>query len=463
MMEKPLLLEPDVTPFWGNEEWDDLIPKNGFLYDFTLSLKGMKSSSFFCLWTGLGFFSALVKRDAFFEWYPDNLLLHLYVILVGRPSSGKSNAITRMKAVYKEMLKMMEKTDPLLYEHKRLTLVTGRMTPEMIPDQLLPQKFTKPITLPNGRIENIHVDRHSQIAFVISELTDFLGKQSYNMGLIDKLTKLFDGEVDDADLTVKNGRREFRDIYVTLLGATTFDHLTSAIPEEAFGGGFLSRVILCPEHIIHRHYPRPKEVIKDVNKKLAERLLWIVNKAQGEVKLSPEAEEYYNSWYERYDTLLYKTKDDKSINFYQRYEIKMLKVASLLRLQSYEEGNEISLTDLKLAIEIVDKTFKKGEGLFASLGADEFTKTREKIIKILSDTRDKRTIRRALMQKLSPTGVRVQTLNEALIQLYQMGEISIWTPHKKKAGGRYTNFVSDNGKELYLLGREWELSNKEIK
>ena len=42
------------------------------------------------------------------------------------------------------------------------------------------------------------------------------------MGMIDKLTKLFDGEVDDSDMTVKNGVRSFRDIYVTLLGATTF-------------------------------------------------------------------------------------------------------------------------------------------------------------------------------------------------------------------------------------------------
>ena len=108
-----------------------------------------------------------------------------------------------------------------------------------------------------------------------------------------------------------------------------FDHLSSAIPEEAFGGGFLSRVILAPENTVYRHYPRPREVVKDANRRLAEDSSTFLNKAQGEVKLTEEAEEFYNKWFVKYDNELFATKDDKEINFYQRYEIKMLKVASL--------------------------------------------------------------------------------------------------------------------------------------
>ena len=67
------------------------------------------------------------------------------------------------------------------------------------------------------------------------------------------------------------------------------------------------------------------------------------------------------------------------------------------------------------------------------------------------------------MQKLSPYGIRAQFLNEALSQLYQMGEISIWTPSKKKSGGKYVAYISDNGREMYLLGRDWEMEGREIK
>jgi hypothetical protein len=43
-----------------------------------------------------------------------------------------------------------------------------------------------------------------------------------------------------------------------------------------------------------------------------------------------------------------------------------------------------------------------------------------------------------------------------------MGEISIWIPFKKKSGGRYVSTISDNGKEVYLLGRDWEMMDKGV-
>jgi hypothetical protein len=438
MIETPIPYDESQIKdkFWKEEPFDKCLPEKGFLTDFVLATRGIETPTLLSFWSAVWTLSSALKRDAFFKWFPDPLYPNFFIILVAPPAlCRKSTAVRQFgEKILIAFTKYYE--DPKIRFVKEINLLR-KATPEAM------EKALEPI---EGEIitvgkKTIKMSRGSQVAIVVSELSTFLGKQKYNEGLISKLIDLYDCKDDDSSATIKRGSLVFKNIYVTLIGATTISGLNESIPEVAMEGGFISRVILVHAPRPTRAYPEPRPVIGGpTRKELSKRLAWIANNAQGEYYFSPEAKKHYDKFYYKHrKSLLKGEKDDVELK--SRYDLHLRKLALILRAQEYREGNEISLDILKKAQLILEETYKDAQGITKDVGVSLYTKTYMRVKDLLLE-RGKIT-RRQLIQRLSPSGVSADMILKVMEQIHQAGLITISLRGKKR------KVPSTIGEELY--------------
>lgn len=431
---EPYNLEDIEEAFWKDEvPWDSLVPE-GWLSDFVLALRGVETPTAFCLWSGLYTISVVLKRQSWWRWVPDPLVPNLYVILVGPPKSGKSTAaafgdkVARLSTEYY--------SDPLLSAKKELNLLHGKVTPEAFAVAILPRE--KVIRVGEKRVK---FRSDSEVSLYISELAMLLGKQNYNEGLITRLIDLYDCKVRDDEFTIKRDRMEWENIYVTLFGATTPGALETAIPEAAFGEGFMSRVILVTVPERTRSYPMPRRVEGAPDEEeLAKRLAWVAEKGMGEYDFTPEAWEEYQKWYALLDKKLRAKEGERHAEMLNRYDIHLLKLSLIIRAQRYRVGNDITLQDLREARAILETTFEKAEKAVENVGLPLYTVQYNKISNHLEKCG--RKTRRQLLTTFAKYGITADWLDKILQHLSQEGKIEV------VLDGRVKQDVSHHGREI---------------
>ena len=437
MIETPVAFdENDVHKFWKDEPFDKHLPGRGFLTDFVLATRGIETPTLLSFWSGVWTMSSALKRDAYFRWYPDPLYPNFYIVLVAPPRiCAKSTAVRQFgEKVIDTFPKFYD--DPKMEWMKTVNLLRTKVTPEALELAMVPQTIQMKV---NG--ETFLATRDSEVSVVISELATFLGKQKYNTGLINNLVDLYDCKDVDSKDTVGRGHVEFKNIFFTLIGATTITGINESIPSEAMGGGFLSRLILVHSPKPTRSYPEPLEVVGGPTRKdLAKRLAWIANNAQGEYYFSDEAKRYFNKLYATHRKVLVQATDSES-DQKSRYDIHLRKLALILKAQRYEDGKEISLEILKEAEDILDFTYEAAKGITAEVGASFYNSSYLKVKNVIKE-REKIT-RRQLLQRFSGAGINAELMTKILIHLYQEGVITITLK------GKNMKTVSANGEEVY--------------
>jgi hypothetical protein len=110
------------------------------------------------------------------------------------------------------------------------------------------------------------------------------------------LTSLIDAP-DDFDSRLAGGDRLLKNIAISLLGASNPDWLASALPVDAHGGGFLSRVLYIVEQTTDRCFPRPPLLDEERRQSLKAHLRNINKEVRGEFKLTENAETWFDKWY----------------------------------------------------------------------------------------------------------------------------------------------------------------------
>ena len=417
--------------FWiGEEEWDVNLPSPGFITDFLLSFRGIESCTKYQVWSAFHAISAILKRDVQFAWGPLEFFLNLYVFLVGPPSVKKSSIIRWTEVIVTKAVELIE--DPYWKARKEVHSLHTKSTPEGL------FLFLKPRTALNGtKVENIG----STGSIISSEVSTFLGRQQYNTGLIEILTNLYDCSAVDDSMTRSRNIEKLNHVYLTLIGGTTPSGLSDSIPEQAFGDGFLSRVILVYQEARSRKRPIPHTVpgAPTIND-LAERLAWIADNARGTYDLSPEVKEHYKKWY---DIFWQQEVDNPEINQrgMSRYDVHLLKLATLIRIQRYEPGNIIELQDFEEAQKLLRSTMKESFKATKSVGTSKEDKLLESAMDYIR--RKGEISRRHLLTRTSSRGFKSDLINQAVRELVQREELKI------TLNGKELKFPSNNGKEIY--------------
>lgn len=367
---------PQVLPWredTPSEDGDALVPEGGFIRDFVYWTKGIESPTEFAIWAALWLLSSLIKRDAWFKWQTEfPLYPNLYVIFVAPPGIlKKSTMISR--AGFLGYLAPMTVKDEWTASKKILTVHRGKITPEGLHDLLIPEEdYWADHVNGTGQPASTPIARGSQLSLQITELTTFLSKAKYNVGLVDKLTKLYDCESIDDEYTKTDKGSVLKDIYVTFLGATTPDGMRMSMPDEAFGGGFMSRTVVVYSEKITRFYPRPVQLPgAPTSDEMAKRLGWLAERVKGEYDLSPEADEAHRLWYRPFKMNLLKH-SEQQMHLRSRLDTILLRMAMLCRAQRYEPGNIIELDDYLAAKKILFATLQDNGNVFDTVGATPF-------------------------------------------------------------------------------------------
>jgi hypothetical protein len=130
-----------------------------------------------------------------------------------------------------------------------------------------------------------------------------LPKIAYVEEIIPILTDLFDGKKSFRQKTRSGGLIELTNPLITMLAGSTADWLETNIPVNAYGGGFLSRIIFVYANRKSKDVPLPELTpkIKRLRLELAAELTWINANMGGDVVWTPEAKEWYVRFYGSWD------------------------------------------------------------------------------------------------------------------------------------------------------------------
>jgi len=230
---------------------------------------------------------------------------------------------------------------------------------------------------------------------------------------------LYDSRDIDDEMTRGGGKRMFKDIYVTLFGGTTPDSFKNSIPEEAFGGGFMSRVIVIKQDTPTRYFPIPKYVPGAPSvAEISQRLAWIARNAYGGYDLSREAYREYALWYRKFkDNLV----GNPNGNALARMDTNLLKLCVIMRAQRYEIGTLITLQDFKDALMLLTDAYGEIGDFMKEVSSNPWETMQIRIKRILQQFKsgDQRT----LWRKFITAGIPDSVLEMQMTQLMKAGVV----------------------------------------
>lgn len=311
------------------------------------------------IWVFLSMVSAVVGKKAwincsYFKVYPNQ-----YIILVSLPGVGKKSTAIRI----------------------------GR---GIIQDSECECKFTSDSTTPQALMidlnENYHTFEYSPGKFygqspltsIASELVSLL---SSGPSMVEFLTDIYDSDKLFQYKTKNMGSLEIKNPCLNIIAGVTTDTFCSRIIKDAVAGGFISRSIIIydNETRINSPFSMPSEEQLNAREKVVQRFKDIA-KLYGEVSFTPEAKDYYETWYvEEMKQMKAKT---TNLEFHSRKHVHVLKTAMLLALS--ELKLVIDITIIKAAIELLKRVEHNMKFVYMSAGANKHAEFHIKILSALN-------------------------------------------------------------------------------
>lgn len=295
------------TPeFIDDAEW---LPKTGFLRRYMQWTKTQESPAVFHFWTALTVLAAAVSRRWFTNKGFYNVYCPLYTLLIAPTGRCRKSRCTAIG------MSLIDSLD--------LRRISTKITPEALVHVL---RSIHVATNGNGNGGGVTISHKAEGFIYASELTVFLGKQSYNEGLIDLLTDLADAPSYWSNTTKGMGRQELRNVALTLLACSTAEWLGDAIPQRAFGGGFLGRIIFVCQQQTPRFFALPRAQDPSIKAELVA-FLDKVRHSSGEYVFTPDGEQWHEEWYKANRD---KVGDLRLNGYYERKPEHLLRVAMLM-------------------------------------------------------------------------------------------------------------------------------------
>lgn len=216
-------------------------------------------------WTAISILGTILGRQAFLPFGHGTIYPNQYIMLMGSPGTRKGTAMNIGRK-----------------------LLQGAGYSRFCPDKLSKEKFLmelKPYDaeefLVDADLENLVMDKPSEIYAFAEEFTDLVGQGG--MEFMTMLTKLWDN-MNKYEHPKIHGRSVVVDKpTVNIFGGNTVQGLALAIPPEALGNGFLSRVIFVHAEPTGKKITFPHPVDTDLRNDLVDHLREIKETFKGEL------------------------------------------------------------------------------------------------------------------------------------------------------------------------------------
>jgi energy-coupling factor transporter ATP-binding protein EcfA2 len=329
-----------------------------FLSDYMHWTEGTEAPENYHFWSGLSALSAIVSRRVWLDMGLFQIYPNLYTVLLGPAGNGKTTCMRVAKNIVRDIgdipfsaeaqtkesvVRYMRDNCPRTFEHKGALVC------------------------------------YTPLTIFVTELSHFFGPNSGHM--IDFLTTIYDENKYEAR-TKNKGDDVLEGPYVTLLGCTTQDWVTTYLKSDIIGGGFTRRVIFVNEPSSENRTNRiPFPDRKDSQFVARDSALAhgrILQTIHGEFTWEPTAREFYIHWYKNRDI----PKDPDVAGYYRTKHVQLLKIAMLVALS---ESTELVLqkSHLEVGMALLEKTETTLTRVFQGIGRNELNAIANKVLEIL--------------------------------------------------------------------------------
>jgi len=301
-----------------------------FIKDYLTYTENLESPDSFHIWCCISLISTALRRQAWVDMGYFKIFPNMYVVIVSDPGvCRKSAAINAAVALFEDLGDIRMSADATTREALIRALKQCEATTQM---------------------DEGEVYIHSSLTIVSKELSVFLG--TGNNDLLALLTDLYDCPPKWEYRTKNSGIDTIENVWLSLLGASTPEWLSSSIPISAIGGGFTSRVIFVVESESRKKEPFPE--LTPAGRAAKERLktaLEEITKMKGAFEITKGGKEVFEEWYRGYS---HRDMPDKRFwGYAERKHIHILKLAMVLSV-SRAGGMKITADDVVLAKDMLD-------------------------------------------------------------------------------------------------------------
>ncbi|MEE8114913.1 MAG: DUF3987 domain-containing protein, partial [Nitrososphaerales archaeon] len=207
----------------------------------------------------------------------------------------------------------------------------------------------------------------------------FLGKQEYNVNLVQTLTDLFDSRASKRRRTQARVNERMENIALSFIGCSNEDWLGDALPHSAFGGGFFGRMLVIYQPDTDRHFPRPRPPRVEDKEALVEGLAQ-VRFVSGEAILTADADREFDRVYNRIKKDW--PDDERLVPFWERYGDHVLRLGMLISISrdtKQRDNVTVQRSDIQAGDSIVKWIVKYLPGVYESIGTTQYGRDHARI------------------------------------------------------------------------------------
>lgn len=243
--------------------------------EFMAYSNGINSPYIFRLWSAIGAVAASLERRVWVVSAGDCVYPSLYTLLVGKPGSGKSQAIRQVSNLW--------------YATKELVVAPHSVTKASLTDEL--EGAARQMLVSSGNIYQYH-----SLQIAASEFGVLV--PAHDLDFLNFLNQIYDNDPNYRE-SRRTGNKKVETInpQINILAGTQPAYLATLLPEEAWGLGFMTRMLMV--------YSAEKVTVDLFNGTTTDKAafdalvkkLKILLKAYGEAKWTDDAKAAIVEWY----------------------------------------------------------------------------------------------------------------------------------------------------------------------
>lgn len=403
------------------EEFSALIPNTGFFAEYMKYTANQESPGSYHFWVACTLISGILKRRCWVSKGIYNVYPNIYMIVVAKSGRCRKSRALSIGA-------------ELIQDFDFVNFIADKTTPESLLEALMLGQQEKDSEKDDS--VNMLLDHTGFIH--AGELAVFINKQTYTAEMVKILTHMYDCPPDFQYRTRNKRSIILEKPAITFMGASTPEWLASSLPEEAFEGGFMSRVIFVFKDYKSRRIALPMEPPQELRTKLRKMLMYIHKNFRGKMVLTDGARKWFVKWYETLDTG--DVEQSMMEGFYERKPDTILKVALFLTAAENPEAKEITVDKLIQAEKIVSWTQERMFRSFSSVDISRLGKIRIKVKELVDANME--ISRRQVLRRLASTISSVRELEEVEKIMVEAGELEVKTAIPEGGGRQMTIYVS---------------------
>lgn len=311
-------------------------------------------------WSVISAIGALLGRSIWIPFGHSKIYPNQYIMLMGSPGARKSSAIGIARKLVADVGYNRFAPDRLSKE---------RFLMEMKPhheDEL------------DADLTDLVFDAPSELYVVAEEFTDFVGHGG--MEFMTMLTKLWDNMERYEHPKIHGKSVVVEKPTVNIIGGNTVQGLALALPPEALGNGFMSRVIFVHSEATGKKITFPKPVSQSIKSQLVDHLLQVKETICGELTYSDEAYALLDRMYKEFQDV-----DDSRFRSYStRRFTHLLKLCSILA--AIDLRTNISGQDALNANTLLHYTELRMPKALGEFGKSKYSDTAHLVLEALAHT-----------------------------------------------------------------------------